>query len=186
MELTPLAISPPPGVVLTETERVVEGRWIASVNVRFSRGRPQKIGGNRKATTQATSGVPRAAHAWRDNFQNSYMAVGTYRKLYAYDPSFLQTDITPYRSEGTLGADPLAVVDGSDIVTVTHALHGLNYGDAIEISGADPIGGITPNGSFTVLEVVNANTYTYTFTSAATSTDASGGGAAVPVDVVNE
>ena len=77
-ELSPLPILPPPGVVLTEAERVIEGRWSAALNVRFVKGLPQKIGGNVRAVTQPTSGTPRALHAWRDNSQNNYLAAGTY------------------------------------------------------------------------------------------------------------
>ncbi len=102
-KLDPLPITPPPGVVLTESSRVVEGRYIASINVRFVKGRPQKLGGNLVTTTEATSGQPRASHAWRDNDQNNYFAVGTYRKLYVFDTSWASNDITPYRDEGTLG-----------------------------------------------------------------------------------
>ncbi len=44
-KLSPLPIVAPPGVVLTETGRVAEGRWTASRNIRFVKGLPQKIGG---------------------------------------------------------------------------------------------------------------------------------------------
>ena len=80
--------------------------------------------------------------------------------------------------ETTLAAAPLAVTNGSATVTVTHAAHGLSVGQSITIAGAAAVGGITPNGTFTVASVVDANSYTYTFTSNATSTT-SGGGAAV-------
>lgn len=176
--LTPLPITPPPGVVLTESNRVAEGRYTGSRNVRFVKGRPQKLGGNLKITTEATSGQPRASHAWRDNSQNSYFSVGTYRKLYAYDPNWAQSDITPYRDEGTLGNDPLTTTNGSAVVTVEDTLHGLSIGDTVVIAGATAVGGITPNGTFLVDSVIDSGHYTYTFTSTATS-DATGGGAAV-------
>jgi hypothetical protein len=176
--LTPLPITPPPGVVLTESKRVAEGRWIASRNIRFVKGRPQKLGGNVRAVVTPTSGTPRTLHAWRDNVQNNYMAAGTYRKLYVYDQSWVQNDITPIRLTGTLGANPLAVTAGSPIVTVTHPLHGLNPGDTITLAGATAVGGITPNGTFVVAVVPNVNTYTFAFTSSATSS-ATGGGSAI-------
>jgi hypothetical protein len=177
--LTPLPIVPPPGVVLTESERALEGRWIASRNIRFVKGRPQKIGGNIKAFTQATSGAPRALHAWRDFQNNAYLAAGTYRKLYVYDPNLVQNDITPYRSTGTLGANPFATTNGSAIVSVTHAGHGISVNDTVILAGSAAVGGITPNGTFLVLDVTDANHYRFTFTSNATSTVAAGGGAAV-------
>ena len=174
----PLPITPPPGVVLTETGRVAEGRWIASINIRFVKGRPQKLGGNLRITSEATSGQPRASHAWRDNEQNNYFAVGTYRKLYVYDPNWTQNDITPYRDEGTLGNNPLTTTSGSPVVTVADTLHGNNIGDTVEIAGATAVGGITPNGTFTVESVIDADSYTYRFTSNASS-GATGGGASV-------
>lgn len=77
----------------------------------------------------------------------------------------------------TLGANPLAVTASSPIVTVTETAHGMLTGTAVTISGAVAVGGIAPNGSFSIT-VINANSYKYTFPSSATST-ASGGGAAV-------
>lgn len=178
-QLTPLPITPPPGVVLTESKRAVEGRWIASLNVRFVKGKPQKIGGNVRAVQTPTSGVPRALHAWRDNLQNNYLAAGTYRKLYVYDTTFAQNDITPYRASGSLANNALSTTALTPIVGVAQALHGLNVGDTIVIAGAAAIGGITPNGTFLVNTVVDASHYTYLFTANATSTVAAGGGASI-------
>ena len=175
---TPLPITPPPGVVLTETGRVAEGRWIASTKVRFVKGRPQKLGGNLVTTTEAVSGQGRASHAWRDNVSNNYFAVGTYRKLYVFDSLWARNDITPFRDEGTLGTDPFTTTNGSPIVTVADNLHGVSVGDTVIYSGSTAVGGITPNGTFLVASVVDANNYTFIFTSNATS-GATGGGAAV-------
>lgn len=177
-KLIPLPIAPPPGVVLTETDRVAEGRWIASRNIRFVKGRPQKTGGNVRAVVTPTSGVPRSVHAWRDSQQNNYLAAGTYRKLYVYDQSFLQNDITPFRATGTLGNNPFTTVNGSNLITVTQALHGNNAGDTVIFSGATAVGGVTPNGTFLVFDVADSGHYRFTFTSNATSA-ATGGGAAV-------
>src|SRR5882724_2225638 len=174
----PLVITPPPGVVLTESKRGAEGHYIASRNIRFVKAKAQKTGGNVRAVVTPTSGVPRALHAWRDNSQNSYLAAGTYRKLYVYDSSFLQNDITPIRATRTLGNNPFTTTNGSPIVTVAHTAHGLNPGDTIIFTGSTAVGGITPNGTFVVQLVNNANQYTFNFTSNATS-GATGGGAAV-------
>ena len=176
--LTPLPITPPPGVVLTESERVLEGRWIASRNIRFVNGKPQKTGGNVRAVTTPASGTPRAAHAWRDNFQNNFIAVGTYRKLYVYDTNFAQNDITPFIAAGTLGTNPFTTTNASNVVTVNQAVHGRNIGDTVIFLGATAVGGITPNGTFLVASVVDSSNYTFQFTSNATS-GATGGGAAV-------
>lgn len=176
--LSPLPILPPPGVVLTETERVAEGRWIGLMNIRFVKALPQKLAGNVRAVVTPTSGVPRSMHAWRDNSQNNYLAAGTYRKLYVYDESFAQNDITPYRAVGTLGNNPFSTTNGSNVVKVSQTLHGLNTGDTVVFSGSSAVGGINPNGTWLVDLVVNANQFTFIALTNATST-ASGGGAAV-------
>lgn len=177
-QLSPVPITPPPGVVITQSERVVEGRYISSRNIRFVNGEAQKTGGNVAAVTQPVSGTPRAAHAWRDNFQNNYLAVGTFRKLYVYDSSFIQNDITPFRSTGTLVADPFTTTSGSIEVQVTQAVHGVNIGDTVIFSGATAVGGITPNGTFLVDTVIDSGHFTFQFTSPAAS-NATGGGSSV-------
>jgi Flp pilus assembly protein TadG len=103
--LIPFPISPAPGVVVTESQRVAEGRWIPPFDkIRFVKGKAQKIGGNNRLTSSPMSGTPRATHAWRDFLQNQYVAAGTYRKLYAFDSGYTINDITPFSSTGTLGA----------------------------------------------------------------------------------
>lgn len=77
-----------------------------------------------------------------------------------------------------LAAAPLAVTLGIKTVTVTHVAHGLTDGATVVISGAVAVGGITPNGTFSI-DVLDADSYSYQFTSAATSTATGGGGAVV-------
>lgn len=146
--------------------------------MRFVRGLPQKLGGWVRAFAAVTLGVPRSLHAWRDLSSNQYLAAGTYQKLYVYDPGLAQNDITPFRSTGTLGNNPFTTTNGSATVTVVHTGHGLNFGDAVIYSGSAAVGGITPNGTFSVFNVIDANDYQFVFTSNATS-GATGGGNAV-------
>jgi hypothetical protein len=182
-EPQPLPINPPPGVVLTETDKVVVGRFTGSNMMRFIRGQAEKRGGWVVLTTEPTLGQPRALHPWRDNSGNQYFAVGTFEKLYVYDTGMVQNDITPF-SIGisgplTLGNNPLSTQAGQPTVTVNLPSHGLLPGGFVYIAGAVAIGGITPNGSFNVVSVIDANNFTYNFTSNATGTVAGGGGAAV-------
>lgn len=173
-KLTPLPITPPPGVVLTETGRVSEGRWINSRNIRFVKARPQKIGGWVLGFQDQTDGTPRALHAWRDNDANQYLAVGTYKKLYVYDSDLVQNDITPFRDTGSL-ADPFDTTSGSNLVEVTDDGHGLAVGDIIYYSGVSLVGGLDLNGQHVVNTVIDTNHYTILAGSNATST-ATGGG----------
>lgn len=177
--LAPLPIVPRPGVVVTETRRVAEGRWIPPFDkIRFVKGRPQKIGGNIRITTTAMSGTPRALLCWRDFLFNAYMASGTYRKLYAFDSGNVLTDITPIRDSGTLGNNPFTTASGSTDVTVADTAHGLGAGDTAILAGAATFNGVTMNGTFIVQAVTNSNAYVITSTTVASGTG-SGGGAAV-------
>src|SRR5215471_14014088 len=135
-EATPFPIQPPPGVVLTETDKVIPGRWSNGNMVRFVRQRPEKRGGWVTAYAAATSGTPRAIHAWRDLQTNQFLAAGTYRKLYVYDTLLAQNDITPFRATGTLPNNPFTTTSGSSIVSVSHTNHALNAGDTVIFSGA--------------------------------------------------
>lgn len=177
--LAPLPIAPPPGVVVTESDRAVEGRWIAPFDkIKFVHGRPQKIGGNIRVTSTAMSGTPRATLCWRDFLQNQYVACGTYRKLYAFDSGYVLTDITPFRATGTLSANPFTTVNASNVVTVFQTAHGLSVGDTAIYSGATTFNGVTMNGTFIVQTIIDANHYTVLATTTATNSG-SGGGAAV-------
>lgn len=175
----PIPITPPPGVVVTESQRVAEGRWIAPLEkTRFVKGRPQKIGGNVRVTSTAMSGTPRALHAWRDFLQNQYVASGTYRKLYAFDSSYALNDITPIIASGTLGNNPFTTAAGSTVVIVNHVNHGRNVGDTAIYSGALTFNNVTLNGSEIVTTVIDTANYTVTAPTTASGTGA-GGGAAV-------
>ncbi len=74
--------------------------------------------------------------------------------------------------------NPLRTRDGSNIVEVTHVLHGLNVGDAITIQNASSTGGInTGNLNITdqVREIIDDNTYTYQAGGNASSSEDGGG-----------
>lgn len=177
-EARPVPLAPPPGVVKTEGARVIQGRWSDTQWMRFVNGRPQKRGGFSRVTSVTASGSMRAMHAWRDLSAQEYLAAGTERKLYIFDRTFNRTDITPIDASGTLGANPFATISGKSTVTVTHASHGRVSGASVTFSGATAVGGLTLNGTFTVLVVTAANTYTID-AGANAGASASGGGASV-------
>jgi hypothetical protein len=178
-KLAPVPINPPPGAVVTESLRTAEGRWVLPIDkIRFHHARPQKIGGNRRITSTAMSGTPRATLCWQDFLQNGYTACGTYRKLYAFDSSFTLNDITPFRSTGTLGNNPFTTSSGSTTVKVTHSNNGVAVGDTVIFAGASTFNGVTMNGTFIVLMLIDNNNYQVTAASTASGTGA-GGGASV-------
>lgn len=178
-DITPVPITPPPGVVLTESPLVAKGRFNASDGVRWVKGLPQKLGGNVRAVSTPTSGTPRVAHAWRDNQADNFIAVGTYRKLYVYDSNFVQNDITPIRATGTLPNNPFTPAPFALPVVVHHPSHGVSAGDTVYYSGATTFNGITMNGTFVVQNVVDVDNYTVNAPNNAGPSGAAGGGAAV-------
>lgn len=146
--------------------------------IRFVRGRPQKIGGNTRISSTAMSGTPRATLCWQDYLQNGYIACGTYRKLYAFDSSLTLTDITPFRTTGTLGTNPFTTSTGSNSVEVTQSAHGVNVGDTVIFAGATTFNGVTMNGTFLCASVLDTGHYTVLAATTATG-NGSGGGSSV-------
>lgn len=177
-EIVALPITPPAGVVKTNSPRAIEGRWSDTEKVRFVNGKPQKIGGWTKKTATPMSGAPRALHAWRDNNSAEYIGAGTFNKLYVIPRDFSLNDITPIETSGTLN-NPFDTTIGSSTVTTHHATHGRNVGDTVHYSGAVAVGGVTPNGEFVVTSAPTVNTYTFVAAQVATSTASGGGGASV-------
>lgn len=179
-----IEITVPPGVLKSESDYAAAGRWIDMDHVRFSRGKPEKIGGVIKldSAIEAFDGIARAAEAWASYTGVQCLAFGTACNLYIYRGAEL-LNITPFRPDATgitLAVDPFSVTDTSAIVTVTDVNHGIEAaGTVVVFSGATAGGGITINGSYTVTSIVDEDHYTITHSAAATSTDATTGGAAV-------
>ena len=80
--------------------------------------------------------------------------------------------------EFQLDRDALKTANGSNNIEVTHALHGLQSGVSITISEAGTVGGIGQgniNGTRTILEIIDDNTYKITAGAIATATEDGGG-----------
>lgn len=186
--LVPLPITPPPGVVATESGRTIEGRWTLPWSwFRFMKGKPQKMGGWVQAFASATSGIPHCILAWTDLFINRYLAAGTYRKLYVYDQNLARNDITPTRlsSSGVGGGsnltNPFTTTSGSSVISVAHTSHGTVIGDQIIFTSVQSNTGVGISAaqltnSFIVLSVTDANNYTFDCGITASGSVASVGG----------
>lgn len=170
----------PAGLTGGDSSYASAGQLADCSNIRFWRGRAQVRGGWESLTQDLLSGVCRNVFPWTDTSANLNVAFGTHSHLQLWLGGAL-SNITPTlaRPSFTLGANPLAVTTGSAVVTVSATAHGLTTGDSIAVNGAAALGGITPNGTFTVT-VTGANAFTYTFSSNASST-VSGGGSAVVI-----
>lgn len=175
MAIAPLPIKP--GIYTEASDRTAIDRYRAGTNVHFFKGFAQKWLGCAKAVTDQFLGVCRALVSWTTLTGSRHVGLGTSSKLYVLHGGTYY-DVTPLRDSGTLGADPFSVVSGSSTVAVADVGHGLTAGDYIHFSSATAVGGLDPNGDWTVDAVTDVDHYTFTHTGVASSS-ASGGGAAV-------
>tara|TARA_R110000803_G_scaffold6755_1_gene21761 strand:+ start:824 stop:2839 length:2016 start_codon:yes stop_codon:yes gene_type:complete len=165
----------PSGVFADRTDYAAGPAWVASEKIRFQQGLPEKLGGWVGEINWSFTGTPSEAIAWRTLSGASCLAVGTDKKLeIIYND--VKYDITPARATATLSG-AFATVSGSPTVTVTDVSHGAVDQDYVLFSGVTAVGGITPDGEYT-LTIVDSNSYTITHSSNASST-ASGGGASI-------
>lgn len=178
----PIPLAFPPGIVTSESPLAAKGRYIDASWVRFFKGKPQLVGGYVSLIAHnLMKGVPRGAFAWSDTSTRQLIAVGTAKKLYAIaNTDFVPSDITPWRVSATGLADPLTVLDGSNVVTVHYAAHDASIGDYVDISLADEVGGLDCNGSWEIDTVVDSDNVTFKHTANANAS-ATGGGAGVAI-----
>ncbi len=164
----------PPGVERSATADQSSGRYYDTNLVRWRQRALEPVGGWRQKGTDSAGAGARAIKIWSDNSGQAWIAIGTYRKLLAMDRAGELSDITPIRAT-TTPTDPFDTTDTSTTVLVTDTAHGATAGVDVIISGASAVGGITIDGTYTVLTVPTANTYTIAHTSPASAT-ANGGG----------
>lgn len=173
-------IMPPPGIIKDVPEYTAGPHWVDTDKVRFRDGFPEVIGGWSKLVSTTLTGVCRSAHAWTQLDGTPNMSFGTQNYLYVYEGGTVY-DITPLRvTDAALANNPLATVNLSTTVTVTHTSHGAVTGDRAIFSGAATFNNVTIDGQYTITKV-DDNSYTITSATAANATG-SGGGAAVLVD----
>lgn len=173
-----------PGINRDTTSYANSGGWFDSDFIRFRNGLPEKIGGWTKVYANQTAllGECRKMYDWSSLTGNAYLAIPTGIKFYV-DNSSQIIDITPIRRNVTLGSNPIATSNGSNVITITDVNHGAYIGNYITISGSSDVNGILAadiNKQFVISNVINANAYSVTCSNAATSTG-SGGGSNVAV-----
>lgn len=171
-DLTPIEI--PPGIVLSRSPYQAPGRWVAGNRYRFVDGQAEKLGGWGKGVLSALTGTCRAIHGWRDNDGNRRAAYGTHKKLQTVYNGTIY-DLTPATGTGTL-TNPFTTVNSSTIVNVASNSHNRAVGDYVVLDNASAVGGITIDGEYPVVSVVDANNYTIAHSAAATSSAGPGGG----------
>ena len=177
-------ISPEAGLVTDGTRYSAKGGWFDSDKVRFRKGFAEKIGGWARYVSGRYVGISRKIHDWVTDSGNAYIGVGTTNKLYVNQGSTYH-DITPLRSSVTLGTNPIATVDETAVVTISHTSHGAVIGDYVTIASATATGGIGTSSLNTTHRIValgapdgsNADDkYRVVCDTQATSTVSAGGG----------
>lgn len=163
-----------PGVYKDDSPLSAEGFFVDADKVRFVRGKAQTIGGWEVATSDTLAGLCRGLHAWLSNEGLIHAGLGTHLLLHSYLDGELY-DITPVTERGELN-NPFDTVDASTTVTVNDTAHDLVPDQKVWFANATTIGGITIDGAYTVVSVVDADTYTIQHSSAATATVSGGGG----------
>lgn len=167
----------PPGIVLGKTEYEAQGRYIDCDHVRFVRGKPEKIGGWEQWNDDGDEigyGC-RSILCWQDFNYNLWHVFGTYDRLWVFNQGRVRTNITPFVFSGTL-TDPFTTSNGSPVVLVTDTAHGVDVGQYVRFSGASAVGGLTVDGEYQVILVVDADNYYIQHGSSASSTAGPGGG----------
>jgi len=172
-----------PGVNRETTSYGNENGWFNSDLIRFRKGRPEKMGGWSRLSSNTIEGIGRSLHVWAALDGSKFMGLGTESKFYIEEGGGYN-DITPIRSTVTLGSNPLktgSVVSGATVITVTAPAHGAVTGDYVTFSGATATDGIT-TAQLNIeheITVVDSNSYQITTTGTASSGDTAGGGSAV-------
>ena len=169
-----------PGINKEGTNYSNEGGWFDADKVRFRKGRPERIGGWQKQSTNSFIGTSRKIHTYKAADGSNYIVLGTHQKFYVLEGNEF-ADITPIRATTTNGIT-FAATDGSTTITATDNNHGAVTGDFVTISEAVSLGGnITDavlNQEYQIDTVPSANTFTFTATATANSSDTGNGGSA--------
>jgi len=179
MPLTKITFKP--GVNRETTSYGDENGWYNSDLIRFRKGRPEKMGGWERLSSNTINGVGRSLHVWAALDGSKYMGLGTETKFYIEEGGGYN-DVTPIRVTTTLGTNPLKTGSASSaVVTVTAPAHGAVTNDYVTLSGATTTDGITAAQLNTEhqVTVIDSNSYTITTAGTASSGSTSGGGSSV-------
>lgn len=186
MALTKLQFSP--GVNKEGTDYTADQGWFDSDKIRFRQGRPEKIGGWEKFSSNSFLGVSRSLHRWASLAFTKYIGIGTHLKVYIAEGTGFN-DITPIRLTTSAGDATFSATDGSSILTIAETGHGAVVNDFVTFSGAASLGGniiaTVINQEYQINSVINANSYTVIAkdtsanTVTANSSDSGNGGSSI-------
>ena len=152
-----------PGINKEGTNYSNEGGWFDADKIRFRKGRPERIGGWEKNSSNTFIGTCRKINTYKTANQSQYNILGTHKKLYAQEGTTFN-DITPIRLTTSAGDATFSASNGDATITVTESGHGAVKGDFVTFSDAVSLGGnITAsilNQEYEIDTIVNTNSYT--------------------------
>ena len=175
-----------PGINKEGTNYSNENGWFDADKVRFRKGRPERIGGWVKHSSDSFIGTSRKLHTYSNISGSIFTVVGTHQKLYIKEGLTFH-DITPIRTTNA-NSVTFAATNGSSTITVTDSSHGGKAGDFVTFAEAVTLGGLITadvlNQEYQIDSVPSANTFTITAkdtseaTVVANSSDSGNGGSA--------
>jgi hypothetical protein len=169
-----------PGVYTEQTPRGAKSQWKDADKVRFRYGLPEKIGGWTRLAN-VFIGLARKIWDWTSLDSRNWVGFGTEAKLYLVQDE-VQTDITPMRSFGNL-TNPFTTLITNPIVTVVHVNHGAQANDYVRYAGATAVGGLTINGQYKIVTVIDGDSYTINAGTPAGGSATGGGTVAYEYDI---
>lgn len=171
-----------PGINKDLTSYASKGYYVSCDNIRFRKGKPQKIGGRvKEIVTQASipsvttfTGVPRASHTWTDLKGQKYLAIGTHQKLELFLGGKIY-DITPIESSVAV-TNALTTQAGSSHIIVSVPSHTVGTSSFVDIrQQTSSIGNILLDGTYEVVSIISPNAYIISVPVSATITSTGGG-----------
>lgn len=157
-----------PGINKNNTSYGNEGGWINGDKVRFRDGRPRKVGGWQKQTTDTVTGVARDIISWTSLDSNKYLGIGTNKKVEIFFGGEYH-DITPVRARFS-SVSAITTSTGSNQVQVLVSSHDAQAGDDIILHSNVSVGNVFFDGTYSITSVVDANNVLVSYTTVATST----------------
>jgi len=178
-------LTAPPGVITDITDYQAQMRYTNADKVRFFQGYAEKIGGWAKRFSSAQlQGQCRKIFPHRDTDGSKFIFMGTSTHFFV-EYSGQVYDITPFRTDPIALTNPYTTGSaGSNVVTVTHANHGLantSPGSRVVIQSAVTLDGVTIAAQEYVATYVNTNQYTIVASSGTASSGGVTGGGSITV-----
>lgn len=182
-----------PGVNKEGTNYANENGFYNSDKIRFRSGYAEKIGGWINDNVNSTyKGIARSLFNWASLTTQNLLGVFTSQKVYVQNSSGgTYHDITPLRKTVTLGTNPFYtnITAGVNylglLVKVTYTAHGATAGTYVTFSGATTFNGVTLNGEFEIIDVLDINTFTIISPTLPSGTGSGGGSAVVAAFQMN-